>query len=169
MSTKYLKSSHYQLIHLDSFIHTRTLFIMLATELLLGSLALGLVGALTTGPEARLAPISPRQSANCNTAANRTCWSDGFDILTDSETNWPGKGGAPPNEKFFNIFISEETLSPFGQSKPMLVVNGTYPGPTLIAGKKHNPQLPRKNITDNFLDWGDRLTINVTNNMKDNG
>lgn len=108
---------------------------MLATQLFLGSFALGLVGALTTGPEAKLVPINPRQSANCNTAADRKCWSDGFDISTDSETNWPGKGGNPPDEKFYNIIISEMELSPFGTPKKMLVINGTYPGPTLIAGK----------------------------------
>jgi hypothetical protein len=112
---------------------------MLATQLLLGSFALGLVGALTTGPEAKLVPINPRQSTNCNTAANRQCWSNGdiggFNISTDSETSWPGKGRNPPDEKHYNIVISEKELSPFGTPKKMLVVNGTYPGPTLIASK----------------------------------
>lgn len=106
---------------------------MLITNMLLGALALGLEGVYAL-PEAKRMAINPRQSGSCNSAANRQCWSDGFDIKTDSETNWPGKGGSPPGQKEFFLEISPGVLSPFGHQKNMLLINGTYPGPTLVAG-----------------------------------
>ncbi|EHK97129.1 putative Laccase [Glarea lozoyensis 74030] len=70
-----------------------------------------------------------------------------FNANTDSETQWPVTGV----EKFYDLHISKKTLSPDGNAKEMLVINGQYPG-TLIQAQ-----------------WGDRLTITVYNDMTDNG
>ena len=114
------------------FIHTLSLTLnMLVANLLFGSLALGLARASAL-PEAKLQAINPRQSGSCNTATNRQCWSDGFDVKTDSEIKWPTP---PPNQRTYNLVISEQTLSPFGTPKSMLVINGSYPGPAITAGK----------------------------------
>jgi FtsP/CotA-like multicopper oxidase with cupredoxin domain len=43
------------------------------------------------------------------------------------------------------------TLAPDGYERPMLVFNGTFPGPTIEA------------------DWGDTLVIHVKNDMQHNG
>ncbi|RDL34447.1 uncharacterized protein BP5553_07575 [Venustampulla echinocandica] len=113
------------------------------------SLALGLVRTSAL-PEARLKPVQIRQSSqSCNTPANRQCWlTNGFSVDTDSEVSYPETGG-PPIEYFLDI--KEKQLAPDGRTKNMLVINGTYPGPTITA------------------DWGDRLIIHVTNSMTDNG
>lgn len=42
-------------------------------------------------------------------------------------------------------------MAPDGVPRPVLAVNGQYPGPTIEA------------------DWGDTITVHVTNNMQYNG
>ncbi|TVY67485.1 Laccase-1 [Lachnellula suecica] len=128
---------------------------MFLSNLLFGALALGLAGASVI-PEAKLQAIESRQdetaaasnSASCNTPKNRTCWPGGFSVYTDSETKWPSP---PPKQRTYTLVVSEKTLSPLGVPKTMLVVNGTYPGPTIYA------------------DWGDQLTITVINNLPKGG
>jgi hypothetical protein len=111
---------------------------MLGSQILLASLAFGLARASVL-PEAKLLPIQNRQYGgvlqNCNTAQDRSCWMNGrlphFDASSDSETTWP----VTNNEVKYDLHISKKTLSPDGNSKEMLVINGKYPG-TLIEARK---------------------------------
>ncbi|KAH6664856.1 laccase-1 precursor [Halenospora varia] len=126
---------------------------MLVPNFLLGSLALGLTAASAL-PEAKLTALHGRQSeaGGCDNSQDRTQWCGKGTIKTDGEATWPNKDTpAAAATKTFNIEVAEATLAPDGIQKPMLVINGTYPGPTIIA------------------DWGDVLIINVKNSMKDNG
>lgn len=43
------------------------------------------------------------------------------------------------------------TAAPDGRERTVLLVNGTFPGPTIVA------------------DWGDTVVVHVTNSMQDNG
>lgn len=82
-----------------------------------------------------------------NTALNRACWGDGYNIATDFDTKWPNTG----NTITYSLDITNTTLAPDGTERMVLAVNGQYPGPTIYAN------------------WGDMLEITVTNSMKDNG
>jgi hypothetical protein len=117
---------------------------MLGSRILLASLAFVLAQGSAI-PEAKLLQVDRRQDPpvvnrgvlqNCNTATNRQCWMNGalppFNANTDSETKWPVTGV----EKFYDLHISKKTLSPDGNSKEMLVINGQYPG-TLIQARKY--------------------------------
>lgn len=47
--------------------------------------------------------------------------------------------------------VDNVTMAPDGVSRPMMVVNNTYPGPTIEAN------------------WGDFINVTVVNNMTNNG
>nr|AAS21670.1 multicopper oxidase 4B [Phanerodontia chrysosporium] len=55
--------------------------------------------------------------------------------------------GQPPTTRHFNFVVSQMNGSPDGFSKPMLVVNGLFPGPTIEANQ------------------GDRIVVHVTNTL----
>ncbi|KAL9093271.1 MAG: hypothetical protein Q9165_004012 [Trypethelium subeluteriae] len=60
----------------------------------------------------------------------------------------------PPNTgvtRSYTFTISNVTLSPDGVPKPMLLVNGQFPGPTIEAN------------------WGDEIQVTVTNNLATEG
>ncbi|KAF1942947.1 laccase [Clathrospora elynae] len=78
---------------------------------------------------------------------SRGCWSGGFSIDTDMDLEWPNTGKTVK----YRLTISNATGAPDGFERPMLLVNGQYPGPTIVA------------------DWGDDLEIIVTNNLQHNG
>ncbi|PSN74955.1 hypothetical protein BS50DRAFT_643487 [Corynespora cassiicola Philippines] len=78
---------------------------------------------------------------------SRSCWSDGFDVSTDMDLKWPNTGKTVKYE----FDITNVTLAPDGVPKPMMVVNGQYPGPTIYA------------------DWGDEIEVVVTNSLTVNG
>ncbi|KAI4603906.1 Laccase-1 [Pestalotiopsis sp. 9143b] len=93
--------------------------------------------------------VQPRQSASCNTADNRACWTDGFDINTDYEVDIPDG-----ITRTFDLTLTEidNWAGPDGVVKEkVMLINDQYPGPVLYA------------------DWGDTLVINVHNNMETNG
>ncbi|CAL3968634.1 unnamed protein product [Diplocarpon coronariae] len=79
--------------------------------------------------------------------ASRSCWGGDFTVETDSEARWPTTGKTVR----YQLDITNQTLSPDGTPRQMLLVNGQYPGPVITA------------------DWGDLLEIHVTNSMQDNG
>nr|AAS21661.1 multicopper oxidase 2A-I8 splice variant [Phanerodontia chrysosporium] len=56
-----------------------------------------------------------------------------------------GLAGQPPQTRSYDFVISQVLGAPDGVSKPMLVVNGMYPGPTIEVNQ------------------GDRIVVNVTN------
>lgn len=140
---------------------------MLGSKLLALSLALGLAKASAL-PEVGLKPVQNRQATNCNTPTSRECWLDGsFTIDTDSEVSHPDTGSDPV---VYYLDVAEKRLSPDGVAKNMLVINGTFPGPTITASKSiifPSPLVLSIRLT--LVDWGDKLVIHVTNSMTDNG
>lgn len=76
-------------------------------------------------PSSLLQPIELRQDVGCNTAADRACWSDGFDITTDYETKTPLTGVVRP----YTLTLTEETnwKGPDGVVKDLvMLVNGKH-------------------------------------------
>ncbi|EKM55004.1 uncharacterized protein PHACADRAFT_60261, partial [Phanerochaete carnosa HHB-10118-sp] len=59
-----------------------------------------------------------------------------------------GLAGQPAQTRSYDFVISQVQGAPDGVSKPMLVVNGMYPGPTIEANQ------------------GDRIVVNVTNTLE---
>lgn len=78
---------------------------------------------------------------------NRQCWSPGFDINTDFDTNWPDTGVT----RQYSFDITNGTAAPDGIPRDTFLINGQYMGPTIYA------------------DWGDYVEVTVTNYLQDNG
>lgn len=86
-------------------------------------------------------------SARCvNSATDRACWGD-YDISTDYYDVVPDTGVT--REYWFSV--ENTTAAPDGRERIVLAVNGSIPGPTIIA------------------DWGDEVVVHVTNNLANNG
>lgn len=87
-------------------------------------------------------------NASCtNSPTSRNCWTSGYDIDTDFDTDWPTTG----NTVSYDLTITNTTLAPDGYERQVFAINGQYPGPTIYA------------------DWGDMISVTVTNDMQDNG
>ncbi|EOA85322.1 uncharacterized protein SETTUDRAFT_163983 [Exserohilum turcica Et28A] len=78
---------------------------------------------------------------------SRGCWYGDFNIDTDMDVSWPNTGKTVK----YHLTITNTTGAPDGFERPMLLINGQYPGPTI------------------FADWGDDLEITVTNSLENNG
>ncbi|KAF4310328.1 Multicopper oxidase type 1 [Botryosphaeria dothidea] len=81
-----------------------------------------------------------------NTADDRTVWCD-YDISTDYYNDGPDTGVT--REYYF--VVSDVTVSPDGVSRSAMAVNGSIPGPTIVA------------------DWGDQVRVTVLNNLTTSG
>lgn len=115
----------------------------------LASSLLLLAGLATAAPTVDL---KPRQST-CNTAADRACWADGFDITTDYEEAYPA-GATAENPVHYDLEVTEvyNWVGPDGMTKNYVqLINNQFPGPTI------------------FANWGDNITITVTNSLPYNG
>jgi hypothetical protein len=73
------------------------------------------------------APLSKR--ACTYSATDRSCWTDGFDLSTNYYDEAPDTGVV----REYYLELVNMTLAPDGVSRDVLVVNGTFPGPTLYA------------------------------------
>jgi hypothetical protein len=118
---------------------------MHVSKIIFASLAFALARAsVIPDQEAKLMQVEARQNPptvsrgnvqNCNTVTNRACWMNGalppFNVDSDSETVWPTTG----KEVFYDLHITKKTLSPDGNAKQMLVIDGKYPGPLIEARK----------------------------------
>ncbi|KAH7406828.1 multicopper oxidase-domain-containing protein [Phaeosphaeria sp. MPI-PUGE-AT-0046c] len=82
-----------------------------------------------------------------NGPSSRSCWSGDFNIDTDMDEHWPDTGKVVK----YHLDITNETMAPDGFARPVMVVNGQIPGPTLVA------------------DWGDIFEISVTSHLTANG
>ncbi|EMD61339.1 hypothetical protein GGP41_003968 [Bipolaris sorokiniana] len=95
--------------------------------------------------------IVKRQDGACtNTPRTRSCWSNGYSIATDFDAKSPPDG----TTVFYDFEISNVTKpNPDGSggSRPMMLINGQYPGPVVRAK------------------WGDTIIVNVKNNLAHNG
>ncbi|KAK2629486.1 hypothetical protein QTJ16_000306 [Diplocarpon rosae] len=88
-------------------------------------------------------------ASTCNTASNRACWSDGFDINTDWETKTPS---GTTRSYTFTVTERDNWVGPDGGiKKKAMLINGAFPGPVITA------------------DWGDTINVNVINSMTTNG
>ncbi|KAK5108026.1 hypothetical protein LTR62_008861 [Meristemomyces frigidus] len=100
-------------------------------------------GTVTVSTTSSAAPTS-----TCtNGPDSRNCWSGGFSIDTDFDTNWPNTGRTVS----YNFDITNVTLAPDGFTRPVMAINGQYPGPTIEAN------------------WGDMISITVNNQLQSNG
>ncbi|KAI1173497.1 laccase [Nemania sp. FL0916] len=114
----------------------------------LAGVVTGILAGLSQGAPSFTHGLEPR-GATCNTASDRACWSSGFDINTDYESSTPS-GVA----RSFTFTIKEfaNWTAPDGEVKTgAMLINGMYPGPTIIA------------------DWGDTITVTVNNKLTVNG
>ncbi|ETS74991.1 hypothetical protein PFICI_13475 [Pestalotiopsis fici W106-1] len=108
-----------------------------------------LICSLLVATKVAAAPQSsaPSLSKRCtNSAEDRSCWGD-YDISTNYYDEAPDTGVV--REYWFNIVNT--TAAPDGVERVVLSVNGSIPGPTIIA------------------DWGDTVVVHVTNSMENNG
>ncbi|KAI1355572.1 putative extracellular dihydrogeodin oxidase/laccase [Xylaria sp. FL0043] len=81
-----------------------------------------------------------------NSAEDRSCWGD-YDLDTNYYEEGPDTGVV--REYWFDIVNT--TAAPDGVERVVLSVNGSVPGPTIIA------------------DWGDTVVVHVTNSLANNG
>lgn len=86
-------------------------------------------------------PIKERQQSN-----PRATWGD-YNLNTNYYEDIPNTGVV--REYWFNVV--NVTAAPDGRERTVLLVNGTFPGPTIVA------------------DWGDTVVVHVTNSMQNNG
>ncbi|ETS73657.1 hypothetical protein PFICI_14603 [Pestalotiopsis fici W106-1] len=84
----------------------------------------------------------PRDVCDGNTASTRSEWCD-YSIDTDYTSTSPDTGVT--REYWFEL--TDVTVSPDGVSRTAMAVNGSIPGPTIIA------------------DWGDTVVVHVTNSL----
>lgn len=71
----------------------------------------------------------PRDTQCVNSPSSRACWSDGFDISTNYYEKVPNTGVV--REYWFNV--ENTTAAPDGVEMPVQLINGSFPGPTIIA------------------------------------
>ncbi|CAO2650779.1 Nn.00g020710.m01.CDS01 [Neocucurbitaria sp. VM-36] len=94
---------------------------------------------------------SPVPDGQCtNSPRTRNCWSNGYSIATDFDAKSPPDGVTVT----YNFEITNSTRpNPDGSggNRPVMLVNGVYPGPTVRAK------------------WGDTIIVNVKNSLQYNG
>lgn len=126
-------------------------FHSLISSILFGSAALAGLIPLRADSLLSERDLVDRQDGACtNGPRTRNCWSNGYSISTDFDAKLPPDGTTVT----YNFEISNVTRpNPDGSggNRPMMLINGQYPGPTVRAK------------------WGDTLVINVKNNLQDNG
>jgi len=103
--------------------------------------AAGLLRVALASPVARAVNGTGSPCAG-NTATTRSTWCD-YSITTDYTTEAPDTGVI--REYYFDLV--QTTIAPDGVQRIAYTVNGSIPGPTIIA------------------DWGDTVVIHVTNSL----
>ncbi|PNP48469.1 hypothetical protein TGAMA5MH_00507 [Trichoderma gamsii] len=113
---------------------------MMWPPLLVASLISGAVYAFPSLDRAAASDLYPRSSCSGNTATTRNEWCD-FDISTDYYNEAPDTGVT----REYWLELTDVTVAPDGVSRYAQALNGSIPGPTLIA------------------DWGDTVVVHVSN------
>lgn len=90
--------------------------------------------------------VARQSSCSGNTADDRSVWCD-YDISTNYYDSVPNTGVT--REYWFEL--TNTTAAPDGVDRIVLAVNGSVPGPTIIA------------------DWGDTVVVHLTNSLSTNG
>lgn len=111
----------------------------------------GILGQSKAHPGARDLGLSARATANTsacsgNSASDRNVWCD-YDIDTNYYDQVPDTGVIV--EYWFEL--QNVTAAPDGVSRNTLLVNGTFPGPTIEAN------------------WGDTVKVHLVNSLANNG
>lgn len=91
---------------------------------------------------AHCSTVGPRAACSGNTATTRSQWCD-LSIDTNHYDEVPDTGNT--REYYFNV--EELTAAPDGFARTVYAINGSVPGPTIVA------------------DWGDNVVIHVTNSL----
>jgi FtsP/CotA-like multicopper oxidase with cupredoxin domain len=133
-----------------SFISRRvslfTLLVAMRSFITAASSGLALLFAVSVSakPLSFNAPLFERalSGVNSNSADDRSTWFD-FDLSTNYYDTVPDTG----DTVVYYLEITNTTASLDGVEREVQLVNGTFPGPTIIAN------------------WGDTVTIHVTNNL----
>lgn len=95
-------------------------------------------GTHTAGPTLK--------AESCNDASNRQAWCGGRSVNTDTHDDQYFSG----NFKQFHLTISKADINFDGVAQPAFAINGKTPGEAIE------------------VNWGDMVTITVTNNLPDN-
>jgi FtsP/CotA-like multicopper oxidase with cupredoxin domain len=103
--------------------------------------------ALVASTFAAPAELTERDSTCTNGPTTRNCWKSGYSVATNSDTKFPDTGVT----RTYNFVVTSKTMSPDGVPREMMVFNGQYPGPAIVA------------------DWGDTISVTIQNNLADNG
>ncbi|CZR69397.1 related to laccase precursor [Phialocephala subalpina] len=101
---------------------------------------------LISGVSAAPQPPSSLSKRCTYSSTDRACWGD-YDLSTDYYTESPDTGVT--REYYFELVNTTAALD--GVSRNVLLVNGTFPGPTIYA------------------DWGDTVVLHLTNGLSNNG
>lgn len=86
-----------------------------------------------------------RDTGCTHSPSNRACWRDGHDLWTNYYEDIPDTGVV--REYWFNI--ENTTAAPDGVELPVQLINGSFPGPTIIA------------------DWGDTVGKRISTSNLD--
>ncbi|KAI4672930.1 uncharacterized protein J4E78_001433 [Alternaria triticimaculans] len=86
--------------------------------------------------------LMPRRACDGNTASTRSEWCD-HSIDTDASIEIPDTGVT----REYWLELTDVIVAPDGVSRTAMAINGSIPGPTLIA------------------DWGDMVVVHVTNSL----
>jgi hypothetical protein len=113
---------------------------------LLSVLVATLIPAAVLGTVLPEPSLESRQGCS-HSATSRGCWGDGFDINTNFYLEAPNTGVT----REYWLSAEKADCAPDGLNRTCMTFNGTVPGPLLTA------------------DWGDTLTVHITNNLGDNG
>jgi hypothetical protein len=106
-------------------------------------LSLGLGAVVLAAPRANSNSRRATNSACAgNSASDRSLWCD-YNIDTDYESVIPNTGVT----REYWLELTQVTISPDGVSRTAMAVNGSIPGPTIVA------------------DWGDDIVVHVTNSL----
>lgn len=127
--------AHHNFIHLSI-----GLFSMMWPPLLVASLISGAVYAFPSLDRTAAPDLYPRSSCSGNTATTRNEWCD-YDTSTDYYNEAPDTGVT----REYWLELTDFTAAPDGFSRYAQAINGSIPGPTLIA------------------DWGDTVVVHVSN------
>jgi hypothetical protein len=95
----------------------------------LSSIALSAFMVVPNVHGAALTPVVSRDVGCVNSASDRSCWENGFDLSTNYYEEVPDTGVV--REYWFNV--ENTTYAPDGIELPMQLINGSFPGPTIIA------------------------------------
>ncbi|KGQ06259.1 Laccase-2 [Beauveria bassiana D1-5] len=98
-----------------------------------------LLSAISASPTSNL---YPRDACAGNTATTRSQWCN-YSVDTDYTTQIPDTGVT----REYWLEITDVVVSPDGFTRPAIAINGSIPGPTLVA------------------DWGDTVVVHVSNKL----